>query len=172
MNTKSSSTALYNLSLTQGKSYLFATLFVIGNVVFPQLCHLYPNGGLIILPIYFFTLIASYKYGVKVGLITAILSPVINHVFFGMPPAATLPIILVKSSILAIAASVVARKFNRVTLLAVTLAVVAYQLLGGLVEWGITGSLQAALQDVWLGYPGIFIQIIGGYAVLKYLLKK
>lgn len=172
MNTKSSSTALYNLSLTQGKSYLFATLFVIGNIVFPQLCHLYPNGGLIILPIYFFTLIASYKYGVKVGLITAILSPVINHVFFGMPPAATLPIILVKSSILAIAASVVARKFNRVTLLAVTLAVVAYQLLGGLVEWGITGLLQAALQDVWLGYPGIFIQIFGGYAVLKYLLKK
>lgn len=172
MNTKSSSTALYNLSLTQGKSYLFATLFVIGNIVFPQLCHLYPNGGLIILPIYFFTLIASYKYGVKVGLITAILSPVINHVFFGMPPVATLPIILVKSSILAIAASVVARKFNRVTLLAVTLAVVAYQLLGGLVEWGITSSLQAALQDVWLGYPGIFIQIIGGYAVLKYLLKK
>ena len=113
MNTKSSSTALYNLSLTQGKSYLFATLFIVGNIVFPQLCHLYPKGGLIILPIYFFTLIASYKYGVKVGLITAILSPLINHVFFGMPPAATLPIILVKSSILAIAASVVARKFNR-----------------------------------------------------------
>ena len=172
MNTKSSSTALYNLSLTQGKSYLFATLFIIGNIVFPQLCHLYPKGGLIILPIYFFTLIASYKYGVKVGLITAILSPLINHVFFGMPPAATLPIILVKSSILAIAASVVARKFNRVALLGVTLAVVAYQLLGGLVEWGINGSVQAALQDIWLGYPGIFIQILGGYAVLKYLLKK
>jgi len=170
MNTKS--TTLYSLGLAEAKSYLFAALFIAGNVVFPQLCHLYPQGGLIMLPIYFFTLIAAYKYGIKVGLLTAILSPVINHVFFGMPGAAVLPIILVKSSLLAVAAALIARKLGKVTLLGVTLAVLSYQLVGGLVEWGITGSLNAALQDIWLGYPGIALQILGGYAVLKYLLKK
>lgn len=170
MNTKS--TTLYSLGLTQAKSYLFAALFIAGNVVFPQLCHLYPQGGLIMLPIYFFTLVAAYKYGFKVGLLTAILSPVVNHVFFGMPGAAVLPIILVKSTLLAAAASLIARKAGKVTLLAVTMAVVSYQFLGGLVEWGMTGSLNAALQDIWLGYPGIALQILGGYAVLKYMLKK
>lgn len=170
MNTKS--TTLYSLGLTQAKSYLFAALFVAGNVVFPQLCHLYPQGGLIMLPIYFFTLIAAYKYGIKVGLLTAILSPVINHIFFAMPSAAVMPILLVKSSFLAVAASFLANKVGRVSLLAVTMAVVSYQLFGGIVEWAMTGSLSAAMQDIWLGYPGIAFQILGGYAVLKYLLKK
>lgn len=172
MNTNTSSTALYRLGLTEVKSYLFAALFVVGNIVLPQLCHLYPQGGLIMLPIYFFTLIAAYKYGWKVGLLTAVLSPVINHVAFGMPGSAVLPIILVKSTLLAVAASVVADKLGKVSLLGVTAAVVAYQLVGGLVEWGMTGSLNAALQDIWLGYPGIALQIVGGYAVLKYMLKK
>lgn len=163
---------LYSLNLTEVKSYLFAALFIAGNVALPQLCHLYPQGGLIMLPIYFFTLIAAYKYGIKVGLITAIMSPVINHLFFGMPSAAVLPILLIKSSLLAVAASLIASKVGKVTLLGVTLAVVAYQLLGGIFEWAMTGSLNAAMQDIWLGYPGIVLQILGGYAVLKYLLKK
>lgn len=163
---------LYSLNLTEVKSYLFAALFIAGNVALPQLCHLYPQGGLIMLPIYFFTLIAAYKYGIKVGLITAIMSPVINHLFFGMPSAAVLPILLIKSSLLAVAASLIASKVGKVTLLGVTLAVVAYQLLGGIFEWAMTGSLNAAMQDIWLGYPGIVLQILGGYAVLKYLFKK
>lgn len=170
MNTKS--TTLYSLDLSQAKTYLLAILFIAGNVVLPQLCHLYPRGGLIMLPIYFFTLIAAYKYGLKVGLLTAIMSPVVNHIFFGMPGSAVLPIILVKSTLLTLVASSIARKIDKVTLLAVTLAVVSYQFAGGLVEWGMTGSLNAALQDIWLGYPGIALQILGGYIVLKYVLKK
>lgn len=165
-------TTLYNLNFAQVKSYIFSALFICGNIAFPQLCHLYPQGGLIMLPIYFFTLIAAYKYGIKVGLMTAILSPVINHLFFAMPSAAVLPIILVKSSLLAVAASFIASKVGKVSLLAVTVAVLSYQLIGGIVECAMTGSLSAAMQDIWLGYPGIAFQILGGYAALKYLLKK
>ena len=51
------------------------------------------------------------------------------------------------------------------------MAVVAYQTVGMLVEWAMTGSLQAALQDIWLGYPGIFLQIVGGWLILRYVLK-
>ena len=49
------------LSLGNSKTYVLASLFVLGNLVFPQLAHLIPQGGLIFLPIYFFTLIAAYK---------------------------------------------------------------------------------------------------------------
>ena len=70
---------LYSLNYSNVKTYLFALLFVAGNITLPQLCHLVPAGGPTLLPIYFFTLIASYKYGFRVGLLTAILSPVINH---------------------------------------------------------------------------------------------
>lgn len=163
--------ALHQLGFSELKTYLLAAAFVVGNIALPQLCHLIPQGGLILLPIYFFTLVAAYKYGLGVGLLTAVLSPLVNHLLFGMPPSAMLPIILIKSTLLAIAAAYIAKKTQTVSLLTVTMAVVAYQAVGMLIEWGMTGLLQAALQDVWLGYPGIFLQIVGGWLLLRYVLK-
>ena len=164
--------ALYQLSYNQVKTYLLAVLFIVGNIALPQLCHLMPQGGLIFLPIYFFTLVAAYKYGLVVGLTTAVLSPLVNSALFGMPPAAALPIILIKSVTLAIAAALIAKKTNKVTLLTVALAVIAYQLIGSLAELAITGSIEKASQDIILGWPGCLIQIVGGFVILRYLLKK
>ena len=56
-----------SLSAANVRTYLFAILFVAGNILLPQLCHLVPEGGKILLPIYFFTLIGAYKFGLKVG---------------------------------------------------------------------------------------------------------
>lgn len=82
---KTTTIRLYSLDYNNVKTYFAATLFILGNLVLPQLCHLIPQGGLTLLPIYFFTLIAAYKYGWKVGLLTAVFSPVLNHLLFGMP---------------------------------------------------------------------------------------
>ena len=46
---------IYNYRFGELKTYLLVILFVIGNIALPQLCHLIPNGGKILLPIYFFT---------------------------------------------------------------------------------------------------------------------
>jgi len=172
MKSTSSPVALYQLSYSQLKTYLTAALFIVGNITLPQLCHLMPQGGLIFLPIYFFTLVAAYKYGLTVGLTTAVLSPLVNSALFGMPAAAMLPIILIKSVTLAVAASLIAKKTNKVTLVTVALAVIAYQLIGSLAEWAMTGSIEKASQDVILGWPGCLIQIVGGFVILRYILKK
>ena len=172
MKSSTQNVALYQLSYSQMKTYLLAALFVVGNIALPQLCHLMPQGGLIFLPIYFFTLVAAYKYGFTVGLTTAVLSPLLNSALFGMPPAAALPIILIKSVTLAVAAAMIAKKTNKVTLLTVALAVIAYQLIGSLAEWAMTGAIEKASQDIILGWPGCSIQIVGGYLILRYLLKK
>ena len=58
---------LYSLNYSNVKTYLAASLFIVGNILFPRLFHLIPLGGLTWLPIYFFTLIGAYKYGWKVG---------------------------------------------------------------------------------------------------------
>ncbi len=172
MKSSTQHVALYQLSYSQLKTYLIAAIFVVGNIALPQLCHLLPQGGLIFLPIYFFTLVAAYKYGFTVGVTTAVLSPLVNSALFGMPPAAALPIILFKSVTLAVAAAMIAKKTNKVTILTVALAVIAYQLFGSVAEWVMTGSIEKASQDVILGWPGCLIQILGGYVVLRYLLKK
>ena len=159
------------MSYRDSRAYMTAALFVVGNIVLPQLCHLVPQGGLVWLPIYFFTLVAAYKFGLTAGLLTAIASPVVNSLLFGMPAAASLPIILIKLVLLALAAAFIASRVRGVALWAVALAVVAYQGIGMMAEWGMTGSLTAALQDIRLGWPGMLVQIFGGFAIIK-LIKK
>ena len=164
-------TKLYALNFNNTKTYLFAAAFVVGNLLMPQLAHLIPQGGFIFLPIYFFTLIAAYKYGINVGLLTAILSPLANNLLFGMPPSAVLPAIIIKSVILAIAAAVVAKKFRKVSLIGILLAIIAYQLIGTGIEWAMTQNFFVAIQDFRIGFPGMLIQLFGGYLVLKALAK-
>lgn len=167
-----STVKLYSYGYTEAKTYLWAALFIIGNVVLPQFFHAIPHGGMIWLPIYFFTLVGSFKYGWRVGLLTAIMSPTASHLLFGMPMAAVLPVILMKSTLLALGAGFVASRMGKVSLLAIAGVVAIYQVLGSLGEWAYTGSLDAALQDIRIGLPGILTQIFGGYLVIRYLFKK
>ena len=172
MESNATTVKLYSLGWSEIRTYLFALFFIAGNILLPQLCHLFPQGGLILLPIYFFTLIAAYKFGFRVGLLTAVLSPLVNSALFGMPPAAALPIIMIKGVLLAGAAAWMANRSKSVSLLALIAVVLAYQLVGGLIEWAITGSLASALQDWKLGWPGMILQAVGGWLVIRHLLRR
>lgn len=163
---------LYSLNYNNVKTYLFALLFVIGNLALPQLCHLFPLGGVTWLPIYFFTLIGAYKYGWKVGLLTAIISPIINSILFGMPLSAALPAILTKSVLLALSAGFASHRFNRISIPILLAVVLAYQIIGTLFEWAFVGDFFSAIQDFRLGVPGMLAQVFGGYLFVKYLLTK
>lgn len=163
---------LYAYSYREAKTYLVAALFVLGNIALPQLFHLVPKGGMIWLPIYFFTLVGAYKYGWRVGLLTAIASPLVNSALFSMPQPAVIPAILIKSVLLAIAAGYAANKFRKVSIPLLIGVVAFYQIIGSLAEWALTGSAAAALQDVRLALPGITLQVLGGYLFIKYVLRK
>lgn len=163
---------LHSLSFSNTKTYLFAALFVLGNIALPQLAHLMPQGGLIWLPIYFFTLVGAYKYGWRVGLLTALASPVLNSLLFGMPAVAALPAIMLKSVLLAAIAGFVADRFQKVSLPLLLAVILGYQFAGTLGEWAMKGSFLAACQDFRLGIPGMLVQLFGGYAFIKYLIRK
>ena len=163
---------LYTLSYTDVRTYVMSTLFVLGNIVLPQLFHLVPQGGMMWLPIYFFTLIGAYKYGWKVGLLTAVFSPVANSLLFGMPMPQVLPAILLKSVLLALVASYVAHRYNKATLPLLLATVLLYQVVGTLGEWAMCGDFMLAIQDFRIGIPGMLLQIFGGYAVVNYLIRK
>ncbi len=157
------------LSYRTPRAYLFGALFAVGNLLLPQLCHLTPLGGPALLPIYFFTLIAAYRYGLAAGLTAAVLSPLLSHALFGMPGSAMLPVILTKGTLLAVAAAWTSQRAKGVNVWAIVAAVVLYQSLGMLAEWAISGSWQVAVQAVRTGYLGMLLQVFGGYAVLKAL---
>ena len=163
---------LYSLDYRDAKTYLAAALFVAGNIVLPQICHLVPQGGLRWLPIYFFTLVGAYKYGWRTGLLTALASPLVNAALFGMPAVTALPAILVKSALRAGTAGYAARRFNRVSVALLAAVVLFYQIVGSAGEWALTGSFTAAVQDFRIGIPGMLLQVFGGYLFIKYVIRK
>ncbi|WP_418983773.1 ECF transporter S component [Alistipes sp.] len=163
---------LYSLEYKAAKTYWTAALFVLGNIALPQLCHTVHLGGPTWLPIYFFTLVGAYKYGWRVGLLTAVVSPLANTALFGMPLAAALPAILLKSVLLALFAGWAAARFRRASLVLLAAVVLAYQVVGTLGEWAFIGDLQAAVQDFRIGFPGMLFQVVGGWAVINLLIRK
>lgn len=163
---------LYAYGYSEAKTYLAAFLFVLGNIALPQLFHLIPQGGVTWLPIYFFTLVGAYKYGWKVGLLTALLSPLVNSWLFGMPPVASLPAILLKSGLLALAAGFTAHRYRKVSVLLLLAVVLSYQAVGTLGEWVMKGSFYHAVQDFRIGIPGMLLQVFGGYLFINRLIRK
>ena len=140
---KTSSVTLYSTGYRETRTYLAAALFAAGNIVLPQLCHLVQLGGPTMLPIYFFTLVGAYKYGWRAGLLTALASPLANAALFGMPAAAVLPEILIKSVTLAVAAAMAARYLKSVSLLAMVAVAVYLFVRVGMVQ----GSFQRLLEE-------------------------
>lgn len=164
---QTTSVKLHSLEYRQAKTYWIAALFVLGNLLLPQLCHLIPQGGVRWLPIYFFTLVGAYKYGWRVGLLTAVASPLLNSALFGMPAAAMLPAILLKSVLLAVAAGYAAARSGKAPLWLLAAVVLAYQTVGTLGEWAMSGSLTAAVQDFRIGLPGMLLQLFGGWLCIN-----
>jgi hypothetical protein len=118
------------------------------------------------LPIFFFTLIAGWRFGAKAAVLTAVLSPLANHFLTGMPPAQMLQGIILQSALLGCLAAIAASRSARptLTLLAgVVLAAQALALLPVLLQAG----WQAGLAALQFRLPGLLLQILGGYAVLR-----
>lgn len=163
---------LYALKYDNARTYLAASLFILGNIALPQFFHLVPRGGMTWLPIYFFTLVGAYKYGWRVGLLTAIASPVANSLLFGMPLAAALPAIVLKSVLLAACAGIAAARFRTASLRLLAGVVLTYQLVGTAGEWAIAGDLGTALQDFRIGIPGLLFQVFGGWLFINHIIRK
>lgn len=124
------------------------------------------------LPIYFFTLIGAYKYGWRVGLLTAIASPLINSLLFGMPLVTGLPAILLKSVLLAVFAGMAATRFKKASLWMLLAVVLAYQVIGTLGEWIMKGDFYLAVQDFRIGVPGMLMQVFGGWLFINHIIRK
>lgn len=158
-----------NLGVKDLRTYLFGLVFIAGNVLLPWMCHQFALGGPMFLPIYFFALIAGYKFGYKVGLLTAVASPLANFLLTGMPPVTSIPIIVLKSSLLAISAALVANYSKRISIINVILVVFMYQLISSAIIFMVTKNSMLAISDVIIGYPGLILQVIGGYLILNKL---
>ena len=160
---------LYCLNYNEVKTYLWAAVFVACNLVLPQVVHLIPQGGIIFAPLSFVILAGSYKLGWKVGLMAAVVSPLLNHYLTGMPAWGVLQVMMLKLVVLALAAGLTAQYFKKATLPLIIGVVLAAEILGGIGEWALTGGIAATVADFTIGWPGLLLQVIGTYLICKIL---
>jgi hypothetical protein len=155
------------LRLRDLRLYGFVAVFAAGNLAAPMAVHSIPQGGLIFLPIFFFTLVAAYRFGFAAGALTGLASPVLNYTLTGMPPAAMLPNVLVQSLVIAAVAAALAARSGRLNPWLLLLAAASMQLAGFGLDLARGGTVSAGFDVLRLGLPGVALMGFGGYAVLR-----
>ena len=159
---------LYALDYSEVKTYMWAAVFVVCNLVLPQVFHLIPQGGIIFAPLSLVILAGAYKLGWKTGLLAALLSPLVNHLLTGMPAIEVMPVMTLKLSVLAIVAGLAAQRFQTVSLPLLIAVVLVSEAVGCLGELAITGGMAATIADFTIGWPGLLLQVIGAWLIVKY----
>lgn len=160
---------LYAFNYDEAKTYLWALVFVVCNLVLPQLFHLIPQGGVIFSPLSLVILAGAYKFGWKTGLLAALASPLVNHAITGMPAWDVLPVMSLKLVALAILAGLAAQRFKAVSLPVLIGIVLASEAIGALGELIISGGIAATIADFTIGWPGLLLQVFGTWIILKYI---
>ena len=158
---------MITLAFNEVRTYLWACVFILSNLVLPQVCHLIPQGGVMLAPLSFVILAGAYRFGWKPALLAAVLSPLVNHYATGMPAWGVLQVMTVKLIILALVAGLAVQYFRKATLPILAGVVIAAEILGGLGELALTGGIAATIADFTIGWPGLLLQILGTYFLCK-----
>lgn len=161
---------VHELKFTSTDLYLKSGLFVVANILFPQVFHLIPGGGIMFLPIYFFTLISAMRFGWQTGVLTAVMTPIIGNMFFGAPMAAMVPDMLLKGAVLSVVAWFAVKRLGA-DWKSSFISVLAAWALVGIVELPFMGA-SVAFQDFVTGLPGMALMIVGSWAVNWWLDRK
>lgn len=159
---------LYALNYDEVKTYLWAAVFVVCNLVLPQVCHLIPQGGVIFAPLSFVILAGAYKFGWKTGLLSALASPLVNHAITGMPAWDVMSVMTFKLVVIALVAGFAAQRFRTVSLPILIAVVLVSLVLGGLGELVMTGGIAATIADITIGWPGLLLQVFGSWLILRF----
>ena len=158
---------MFALAFNEVRTYFWAAVFILSNLVLPQVCHLIPQGGVMLAPLSFVIIAGAYHFGWKPALLAAVLSPLVNHYATGMPAWGVLQVMTIKLIVLALVAGLAAQYFRKATLPILAGVVIAAEIFGGLGELALTGGIAATIADFTIGWPGLLLQILGTYFICK-----
>ena len=81
------------------KNLVLCAMFIALGVIFPQLFHMIPQGGMLFSPMHIPVLMCGLLVGPLEGLICGLATPFLSHLIFQMPPAPRLPGMLVELAV-------------------------------------------------------------------------
>lgn len=168
MNTISAIAGLYGplpaYRLEGFRWVLFLAAFTAFAVAAPAICHACGIAGIVLLPMHFAVFFAAMVMGVRGGVATALLSPMIGYGLSGMPPVHALAPITLELVVYAAASGWLMHDRKMKPLVALLLAMAAGRILsiGAFVlNLGGAHSMPAHLKNLFiLGLPGIALQLV------------
>ncbi len=163
------------------RNLVLSAMFIALGVSLPQAFHAVPNAGSVFLPMHIPVLIAGYVIGPVFGLAVGILTPLLSHLMFGMPPAPVLPGMLCELAMYGLASGLFTKLIKTENKLVKIYAVLILSMLAGRVTYGILNALifKAGSYSLaaWVSaafttaLPGIIIQLIVVPAIIMALYK-
>lgn len=152
--------------------YFWAIALVVANILLIYFVHQINVSsvilGRILLPIYFFTLIAGARFGWRCGLMVGLLTPLVSNIISGMPVAPVLYFVIFKSVVLGIISDILVNEESRtVSFWDLTKIILLYQLAGSILIFIFSHNLNMSLMDVYIGWPGLLMQLVFGNIFLK-----
>jgi niacin transporter len=152
------------------KKLVLTALFAEIGVVLPQAFHMIPNAGSVILPMHIPVLIAGFLVGPVYGLACGIITPLLSHLIFSMPPAPVLPGMLCELAVYGLMSGLLNKVIKMENQLANAYVVLIGAMLCGRITYGILNalifragsySMQAWLSAAFVtAIPGIIIQLL------------
>ncbi|MBQ1287538.1 MAG: ECF transporter S component [Erysipelotrichaceae bacterium] len=152
------------------KKLVLTALSAAIGVVLPQAFHMIPNAGSVILPMHIPVLIAGFLVGPVYGLACGILTPLLSHLIFSMPPAPVLPGMLCELAVYGLMSGLLNKAVKMENQLAKVYVVLIGAMLCGRITYGILNalifragsySMQAWLSAAFVtAIPGIIIQLL------------
>ena len=152
------------------RDLVLTAMFIALGVALPQAFHAVPNAGSVFLPMHIPVLIAGFAVGPIFGLAAGILTPLLSHLLFHMPPTAVLPSMLCELAMYGLATGFLSRVIKAKNPLVKIYCVLIGGMLCGRITYGILNalifkagaySLQAWLLAAFItALPGIIIQLI------------
>ena len=98
----------------------------------------------------------------------AVASPLVNHLLTGQPAWGVLEVMTLKLVVLALVAGLAAQYFRKVSIPILVGVVLVSLLIGALGELILTGGIAATVADVTIGWPGLLLQVIGTWLIIKW----
>lgn len=143
-----------------------AAMFLALAVIVPSLMHGIPNAGTLFLPMHFPVLLGAFFLEPCFALAVGLLSPVMNTLINGMPPAfPVLPFMTAELAVYALAASILFRKLKLDKSISLVLAMVAGRLAAALAVYVLVQGFGAKLPSAWKFFAMAFTGSLPGIAI-------
>ena len=156
--------------MNKTRQLVLTAMFIALGVILPQAFHAIPNAGSTFLPMHIPVLISGYVVGPLFGMLCGILTPLLSHLIFSMPPAPVLPSMLCELAVYGLMTGILNRviriendyiKAYVVLILSMLAGRLTYGILNALIFKAGSYSLTAWTSAAFVtALPGIVIQLL------------